>query len=66
MGMTLMLRLCTLLFVVLIVLPLWGSWVALVSALVLLVVMLAICRAICNVGLLDEEQKLPKHQRPWV
>jgi hypothetical protein len=58
MGMTLMLWLCTL--------PLWGSWVALVTALVLLVVMLAICRAICNVGLLDEEQKLPKHQRPWV
>jgi hypothetical protein len=55
MGMTLMLWLCTLLFVLLIVLPLRGSRVALVSALVLLVVILAICRAICNVGLLDEE-----------
>jgi hypothetical protein len=66
MGMTLMLWLCTLPFVLLIVLPLWGSRAALVSTLVLLVVMLGICRAICSVRLLDEDQKLPKHEKPRV
>jgi hypothetical protein len=57
---------CTLPFVVLIVLPLWGSWVALVSALVLLVVMRGICWAICSVRLPDEEQQVLKHEKPWV
>jgi hypothetical protein len=62
MGRTLMLWLCALPFVVLIVLPLWGSRVALVSALVLLVVMRGICWAICSVRLPDEEQKVLKQE----
>jgi hypothetical protein len=52
-GMTLVLWLCTLPFALFIAMLLGGSWVALVSALVLLVVMLGICRAICRVRGLD-------------
>jgi hypothetical protein len=52
-GMTLMLWLCTLPFVVLIVLPLWGGPIALVSAAVLLVAMLGICWVLCRAGPAD-------------
>jgi hypothetical protein len=66
MGMTLVLWLCTLPFVVFIALWLWGSRVALVSALVLLVVMFGICRAICGVRVPDGEQKRTTHEKPRV
>lgn len=41
---------CLLVVVVLIVAPLFGTWAALVSALVSLAVIAGVCFAICNVG----------------
>jgi hypothetical protein len=64
MGMTLVLWLCTLPFVVVIAIWLGGNRVALLSAFVLLVVMFAICRAICWVRVPDGEQKPSKREQP--
>ncbi len=47
--MTLMLWLCTLPFVVFMVLPRWRNRVALVSAAALLLTMFSICWMLCNV-----------------
>lgn len=41
---------CLLIVIVLIIAPLFGSWVALVAALVSLVVITLACFAICNTG----------------
>jgi hypothetical protein len=59
--MTLMLWLCTIPLVLIIILPLWGGWMALVSAAALLVVMLGICWALCSVASLQD--KLPPQGR---
>lgn len=53
--MTLILWLCTLPLVLLIVLPRWGSRVALLSAAALLVVMLFICWVLCHARAIKEE-----------
>jgi hypothetical protein len=63
-GMTLMLWLCTLPLVLIIVLPLWGSWMALVSAAVLLLVMLGICWALCSVTPLQDRLNPPRGEKP--
>lgn len=47
-GMTLMLWLCTLPLVLLIVFPLWGTRVALVTAAILLVTLLLVCWTLCS------------------
>jgi hypothetical protein len=62
--MTLTLWLCTLPLVVMIILPLCGGRIALVSAAVLLVARLGICWTLCNVTPPEDRPKPPRREKP--
>lgn len=54
MAMAGLIWICLLVVIVLIVAPLFGSWVALVTALVSLAIISVVCFAICSVGAIKD------------